>query len=86
MACGTPVVANRRGSVPEVVDSGITGFYSSDEGELAKLVRMAIGLDRRRVYEHAKRRFSHDRMVETYLRLYRDVIAQQGGGRRGRAS
>lgn len=74
MACGTPVVANRRGSVPEVVDQGVTGFYSADESELPDLVLRASSLDRRRLYEQAKRRFSHIQMVENYLHLYQSAI------------
>jgi glycosyltransferase involved in cell wall biosynthesis len=74
MACGTPVVANRRGSVPEVIDAGITGFFSHDEADLAALTRQALGLDRRRVFEHARQRFSHTRMAEDYLCLYLTML------------
>ena len=49
MACGSPVVACRRGSVSEVVDPGITGFYADSVDELATLVPRALALDRRAV-------------------------------------
>jgi glycosyltransferase involved in cell wall biosynthesis len=73
MACGAPVLATRRGSVPEVVDEGITGFIGGSPEELAPLVKDACALDRRKTREHAHRRFSHETMVEEYLALYRDL-------------
>ncbi len=74
MACGTPVIANRRGSVPEVIDNGITGFHSSREEDLVELVGAAADLERQSVYAHAKNRFSHHRMTDDYLRLYGEAI------------
>ncbi len=73
MACGTPVVATSLGPVPEVVDRGKTGYYSSSVDELPGLVLQAMALDRREVREHARRRFSHRRMVDDYLELYRSL-------------
>jgi glycosyltransferase involved in cell wall biosynthesis len=70
MACGTPVVACRRGSVPEVVDPGVTGFYADAVAELPALVPRALALDRRVVRAHALSRFSTDRMVEEHIALY----------------
>jgi glycosyltransferase involved in cell wall biosynthesis len=77
MACGTPVIGNRRGSVPEVVDSGITGYYDSEEAKLSSLVSKALALDRRRLYDHAKKRFSHLRMVDNYIKLYRWMLKRK---------
>ncbi|RPJ62140.1 MAG: glycosyltransferase family 4 protein [Acidobacteria bacterium] len=74
MAVGTPVLASRRGSVPEVVDPGITGFIGDSLEEMAALVPEALKLDRCRVREHARERFSHTRMVDEYVRLYRSVV------------
>jgi glycosyltransferase involved in cell wall biosynthesis len=70
MACGTPVVAYRRGSVPEVIDEGITGFVVDDLESAAAAVHRAVGLDRRRVRETFERRFSATRMAQDYLRVY----------------
>ena len=75
MACGTPVVACRRGSVPEVVDPGKTGFYADSVDELAALVPSALQLDRRAVWEHARGRFNHFRMVDEYVEAF-EVLAQ----------
>ena len=74
MACGTPVVAHRRGSVEEVVDDGITGYHSADMEELVELVPRALALDRREVREHAENRFRYQRMVDDYLALYRSLV------------
>jgi glycosyltransferase involved in cell wall biosynthesis len=76
MACGTPVVAHRRGSVEEVVDDGITGFHASAMDALPELVPRALQLDRRTVRAHAQERFGFRRMVDDYLALYHQVIHQ----------
>jgi len=75
MACGCPVVACRQGSVSEVVDPGITGFYADTVEEMARLVPQALTLDRRIVREHARLRFSVDRMVDNHVALYRELVA-----------
>ena len=83
MACGTPVLAHRRGSVPEVVDHGKTGFYAETSGLLRTLVGRAQALDRAAVRDHAHHRFNHLRMVDEYLDLYR---ALAGGTQQWNAS
>lgn len=80
MASGTPVLALNSGSVAEVVDPGITGFYADSLEQLASLVPQVMTLDRKVVREHAMRRFNHDRMVEDYIGAYRRIVA---GGRNG---
>jgi len=81
MACGTPVLAVRRGSVAEVVDEGITGCTAATPAELAPLVARACALDRRKVREHAATRFGHTKMVDDYLALYRQMIAERGSAK-----
>ncbi|HEX2029545.1 MAG TPA: glycosyltransferase family 4 protein [Nitriliruptorales bacterium] len=80
MACGTPVVALSRGSVPEVIDQGITGFFTADPRGLPDLVEQACGLDRRQVRAHAEQRFGLAAMVDAYEAVYRDAV---GAGRCG---
>jgi glycosyltransferase involved in cell wall biosynthesis len=75
MACGTPVIARRRGSVPEVVDEGVTGFVVDDVAGAIEAVRRVAELDRRAVRAKAAERFSRDRMVDDYLRVYERVLA-----------
>jgi glycosyltransferase involved in cell wall biosynthesis len=76
MACGTPVIATRRGSVPEIIEHGVTGFVVDSEQEaLAALDRVSI-LDRRRVRAEFERRFSAKRMAKDYLKVYH-ALAQE---------
>ena len=70
MTCGTPVVAYRRGSMPEVVDVGITGYLAHDAASAAAAVDEATRLDRSAVHARACLRFGADRMVDDYLHAY----------------
>lgn len=74
MMCGTPVVAYRRGSMPEVVDEGLTGYMADDVEQAARAVTQAVALDRRLVRDHAISRFSVERMVDGYLAVYEAVL------------
>jgi glycosyltransferase involved in cell wall biosynthesis len=74
MACGTPVVAYRRGSMPEVVDDGVTGFLVHTVEEASAAVARIAAIDRRGCRARAAHRFSADRMVDDYLRIYRDIV------------
>jgi glycosyltransferase involved in cell wall biosynthesis len=75
MACGTPVVAYRRGSMPAVVDEGVTGYLAGDVPSAVAAVALATHLDRSAVRERAVARFGVARMVEQYLDAYRRLIA-----------
>jgi glycosyltransferase involved in cell wall biosynthesis len=77
MVCGTPVVAYRRGSMPEVVDEGVTGWLVTDVAGAVLAVDRAAALDRRRCRERAVERFSAARMVEDYLEVYARVLAPE---------
>ena len=74
MACGTPVVAYRRGSMAEVVDEGVTGYLAHDVASSVEAVRAAVRLDRAAVHARAAARFGVDRMVEDYLRTYEALL------------
>jgi glycosyltransferase involved in cell wall biosynthesis len=78
MACGTPVVALERGSVTEVIDKGITGYYSTQSERLPDLVRKALLLDRHKVRQQVEGRFSVQRMVNEYVDLYQKIIESAG--------
>jgi glycosyltransferase involved in cell wall biosynthesis len=73
MACGTPVVAYRRGSMPEVVDEGVTGFLVHTSEQAAAAVAQLDTIDRAGCRMRARQRFSADRMVTDYLRVYSDI-------------
>jgi glycosyltransferase involved in cell wall biosynthesis len=76
MACGTPVLAFRRGSVPEVIDDGVTGWtVDSIEEANCKLGRV-LGLDRARVRRRFEERFTVARMAKDYVRVYERLIGR----------
>lgn len=74
MACGTPVVAYRKGSMAEVVDEGVTGRLVDTAGEAVAAVAGITDLDRGGCRVRARERFGVDRMVDDYLRVYRNLI------------
>jgi glycosyltransferase involved in cell wall biosynthesis len=74
MACGTPVIAYRKGSMPEVIDEGVTGRLVDDVTGAVAAVRAIDDIDRGNCRVRARERFGKDRMVDDYLRVYRKVI------------
>ena len=74
MAAGTPVIAFPRGSMPEVVDEGVTGFLVPDVAAAVAAVEPAAALDRKEIRRVAERRFAADRMVDDYLAIYVSLI------------
>jgi len=74
MACGTPVVAYRSGSVPEVVDPGVTGFIVESIEEAVRALEKIQYLDQKHCREVFERRFSSARMAEDYLKIYEQVL------------
>ena len=70
MACGTPVIALRRGSVPEVIEDGVTGFIVDSEDEALQAIKRLPELDRHKVRAGFERRFTARRMAEDYVRHY----------------
>jgi glycosyltransferase involved in cell wall biosynthesis len=75
MACGTPVIAFRRGSMPELIEDGITGFLVDDVDGAVAAVGRAVSLDRAAIRDQAVARFGRGRMVDAYLDAYAAVIA-----------
>ncbi|MGX4803161.1 glycosyltransferase family 4 protein [Bradyrhizobium guangdongense] len=73
MACGTPVIAYRSGSVPEVVEDGVTGFIVDGEEQAIAAVNEVGRLDRRRVRARFEERFAASRMASEYERQYREL-------------
>jgi glycosyltransferase involved in cell wall biosynthesis len=74
MICGTPVIAYRKGSMPEVVDEGLTGRLVDDVDQAVTAVAGIAGLDRAACRAQARTRFGADRMVEDYLAIYRKLV------------
>ncbi len=75
MACGTPVIAFNRGSVPEVIDDGVSGFIVHDEASAIAAVARLHTLDRAEVRATFERRFTARRMAEDYVDVYQ-ALAQ----------
>jgi glycosyltransferase involved in cell wall biosynthesis len=75
MACGTPVIAWRRGSVPEILEDGVTGFIVENEAEAVDAIDRIPSLDRRRVRAAFERRFTAHHMAESYRRSFRRLLA-----------
>ena len=84
LACGTPVIAWDRGSVPEVIEPGVTGFIVHSEREALAAIEQVGQLDRRAVRAAFERRFTARHMAEAYVEVYRSLLAAPrmvGGGR-----
>jgi glycosyltransferase involved in cell wall biosynthesis len=75
MACATPVVAFERGSVPEVIQDGLTGFVVTDVDEAVEAVTHLDEIDRAEVRAEFERRFTAERMAADYLSVYRSLGA-----------
>jgi glycosyltransferase involved in cell wall biosynthesis len=73
MACGTPVIAMRRGSMPEIIEHGRTGFLVDSLDEAIEAVGLRGQIDRRAASQEVALRFSVDRMADQYLALYRAI-------------
>ena len=74
MACGTPVLARSRGSMPEIVQPGVNGELPASPSDDAAALARLDALDRRRVRESVQTRFGVERMVDEYLALYRRIV------------
>jgi glycosyltransferase involved in cell wall biosynthesis len=79
MACGTPVAALDRGAVREIVDDGMTGIVFGDLEQMVNDLSRVFDLDRRRVHERAVARFGIARMVDEYIRVYRQLLSSARG-------
>jgi glycosyltransferase involved in cell wall biosynthesis len=84
MACGTPVIAHRRGSMSEIVCDGENGYLVGSVGEAVAAVRAAESIDRMAVRESVEKKFDSNRMVEEYLAAYHRVIELHPMRRAGR--
>lgn len=79
LATGTPVLTFARGSAPEIVDHGVTGFLGADIASLAVAVGRIGEIDRRRCRAVVEERFSADRMVSDHVELYESMVSSPRG-------
>lgn len=86
LACGTPVLAYRRGSIPEIIEDGLTGFVCDSLAEMVSAVERVQFLDRRRCRQAFEERFTVERMVRDYLDVYEQMLSEEGGSRISRVA
>jgi glycosyltransferase involved in cell wall biosynthesis len=76
LACGTPVIACRGGSVDEIIEDGVTGFIVESIEEAVEAVERIPSIDRRHCRAVFEKRFSARRMCDDYLRVYERILEQ----------
>ena len=76
LACGTPVLAYRRGSIPELIDHSVTGFISENLDEMVGQVAQLDTIDRRRCRQVFDERFTAQRMTNDYVKLYQQLVSE----------
>lgn len=76
MACGTPVIAYPRGSVPEVIEEGISGFIVHDVDEAVEAVSRLNTFDRQTCRDHFELNFTDERMAQNYVEIYNNMIGR----------
>ncbi|MFW5870468.1 MAG: glycosyltransferase family 4 protein [Candidatus Sumerlaeota bacterium] len=74
MACGTPVLAVKRGSMPEVINDGVSGYLVKNAAEMAEAVSRVPDLDRRACREWVEDKFSEERMIDDYIKVYEAIL------------
>lgn len=74
MACGTPVIANRRGAMPELIEHGVTGFLVDNVDQAVEAIEHVGELDRAACRRRVEALFSVERMADAYVALYRRII------------
>jgi glycosyltransferase involved in cell wall biosynthesis len=74
MACGTPVIATRRGSMAEIIEHGVNGFLVDNDDEAVAAVERVGSLDRATVRRSVEQRFHVDRMADEYIALYQRIL------------
>jgi glycosyltransferase involved in cell wall biosynthesis len=76
MACGTPVIAKKRGSMPELIEHGVTGFLVDDVDGAVEAIGRIGEIDRAACRAAVEKRFTAGRMADSYLALYHEILSQ----------
>ena len=77
MACGTPVIAFRRGSVPEVIKDGKTGFIVDNSAEMIMSIGKLGSIRRKDCRDHVVKNFTHEIMVDNYERVLNEIVSKK---------
>ncbi len=77
MACGTPIIAYPFGSVPEVVEHGVSGYLVADQASAVEAAKQIDKIDRRQVRKHFEQNFTADRMALDYLKIYERMVSRK---------
>lgn len=77
-SCGTPVIAYPHGSVPEIMEDGVTGFVVSNQEQAIQAAQQIDTLDRRACRQAFERRFTAAHMAENYVRVYQRLLSEKG--------
>jgi hypothetical protein len=84
MACGTPVLAFRCGSIPEIIEDGVTGKIVCSEEEAVAALPAILAYDRREVRQRFEERFTATRMAQDYVSTYRQSMKTRTASTRPR--
>ena len=74
MACGTPVLAFNRGSMPEIIQDGMNGFIVSSIEEMAGKIKDVMNISREACRKTVESRFTQERMVKEYIEVYKEIL------------
>ena len=74
MFCGTPVIAFSKGSMPEIIEHGKTGFLVHSTGQAIENICDIIKIDRKYCRDYALKRFSQKKMVNDYIKIYNQIL------------
>jgi len=77
MACGTPVLAVNRGSMPEIIQNGVNGFLVSNAEEMAARIKDIASISREECRKTVEDRFSQQKMVKEYIEVYKEIVQKQ---------
>ncbi len=78
MACGTPVIAYNRGSMPELIEHGVNGFLVEGVEDAVAALRLIGSISRHECRQVVQRRFTRERMAEEYLKVYEKILKERG--------
>ncbi len=74
MFCGTPVIAYKRGSMPELINNNVSGFLVNNIDEAVESVKNISSINRKSCYDYATEKFSYEKMIDKYIEVYKQIL------------